>query len=253
MTRRAHSHAARVAHARARRQRVAEYMEQKKEEDAKSDSSSNSEGNNQTKSQEKPKLALTSQRKISPSIPGTIFGDVQPDGILKFLHSLSPVQQVLFNHYVQILLPFQVTHCPVILGTQEKFMNIRNNWIFFAASDPVILSGFLLAACRYLSQVEPRDECAQLATQLKLHYLRTVAMTTVLAFDEIMCGDYPVAAKHVLGALNMIEAAGGFEALGLNDLVCYILYSLLYGKRLPDWDMDLYLTTSLLTPDSILS
>ena len=68
-----------------------------------------------------------------------------------------------------------------------------------------------------------------------------------------MCGNYPVATKHVLGAVNMIEAAGGCEALGLNDLVRYILYGLLYGKRLPDWDMDLYLTTSRLTPDSILS
>lgn len=49
----------------------------------------------------------------------------------------------------------------------------------------------------------------------------------------------------------MIEQAGGIQALELNNVVRYILHSLLYSKRLVDRDRDLYLTTKFLTPDSL--
>jgi hypothetical protein len=60
-----------------------------------------------------------------------------------------------------------------------------------------------------------------------------------------------MAAKHVLGAISMIDAAGGIEALELNNVVRYILCSLLYGKRLVDRNRELFLMTESLTPDSI--
>ncbi|KAF4498341.1 hypothetical protein FAGAP_5492 [Fusarium agapanthi] len=77
-------------------------------------------------------------------------------------------------------------------------------------------------------------------------------MTTVLALDEITCGDHLIAAKHVLGAMKMIEEAGELELLGLNHLVRYVLYNLMFGKRLSEWDIDLHLASTLMTPDSIL-
>ncbi|KAF4342164.1 hypothetical protein FBEOM_3897 [Fusarium beomiforme] len=77
-------------------------------------------------------------------------------------------------------------------------------------------------------------------------------MTTVLALDEVTCGDHPVAAKHVLGAMKMIEDAGGLESLGLNHLIRYVLYNLMFGKRLSEWDFDLQLASTLLPRDSIL-
>lgn len=67
------------------------------------------------------------------------------------------------------------------------------------------------------------------------------------------CGNHRMAAKHLLGAVKMIEASGGIGNLELNGVVRYSLWSLVYSKRLIDWDTDLYLKTSVLTPDSILS
>lgn len=62
-----------------------------------------------------------------------------------------------------------------------------------------------------------------------------------------------MAAKHLLGAVKIIEASGGISSLDLNEVVRYSLWSLVYSKRLIDWDADLYLKTSVLTPDAILS
>lgn len=66
------------------------------------------------------------------------------------------------------------------------------------------------------------------------------------------CGNHRMAAKHILGAMKMIEASGGIANLELNEVVRYSLWSLVYSKRLIDWDTDLYLHTSVLTPNSIL-
>lgn len=47
-----------------------------------------------------------------------------------------------------------------------------------------------------------------------------------------MLQDTTMAAKHVLGAVHIIKAAGGLQALGLSDIVRGILYSCIYGKSL---------------------
>lgn len=68
---------------------------------------------------------------------------------------------------------------------------------------------------------------------------------------QVICGNHTLAAKHVLGAVNMIETAGGIKALELNSVVRYILCGLLYGKRLVDRDLGLLHTAKFLTPESI--
>lgn len=49
-----------------------------------------------------------------------------------------------------------------------------------------------------------------------------------------MLHDQFMASQHLQGALHIIEAAGGVEALGLGDLASFLLYSCIYGKRLLD-------------------
>lgn len=46
--------------------------------------------------------------------------------------------------------------------------------------------------------------------------------------------DLPSASQHVLGALRIIQAAGGAQALGLSDLVRLLLHSQIHGKGLLD-------------------
>ncbi|KAH7184813.1 uncharacterized protein B0J16DRAFT_414254 [Fusarium flagelliforme] len=258
--RRVHAHAARVAHARTRRRHMAEYNQ--------------AETNIQQRDTNDPirnksgtiTIPAESQSPLPP-IPRTVAGDLQPDGISRFRQNLSPLEHFIFDHYIQTVLPAQISYCPIVMGLKEKVIDIRSHWMFFISSDPIILRGFLLAACRHLSLVELQDQYAPMAIKYKLSYLQglqrcmfvdkptsrreAVSMTTVLAFDEVICGNHALAAKHVLGAVNIIEHAGGIEALELNSVVRYILCSLLYGKGLVDRDRDLYLTTKSLTPDSI--
>lgn len=47
-----------------------------------------------------------------------------------------------------------------------------------------------------------------------------------------MLQDSKMAAKHILGAIHIIKAAGGIKALDLSDFVLGILYSCIYGKNL---------------------
>ncbi|OBS24715.1 hypothetical protein FPOA_05255 [Fusarium poae] len=255
-TRRVHSHAARIAHAKTRRRDVAEYNSIKtgrKKDDIRGVST--------------PKYTKEQSEQSSIAVPRILSGDFQSDGICRFRQHLSSMEHFVFNHYIQTVLPAQISYCPVVMGLKEKVMDIRSHWMSFVASDPIILRGFLLAACRHLSLVELQDNFADMAIRYKLCYLRgvqesmfinesssrreAVSMTIVLSFDEVMCGNHSMAAKHVLGAISMIDAAGGIEALELNDVVRYILCSLLYGKRLVDRNRELFVMTESLTPDSI--
>ncbi|KAM0345069.1 hypothetical protein ACHAPU_006955 [Fusarium lateritium] len=261
-TRRVHSHAARAAHARARRQRMAEHIKDKSiTQDRQSIVSATKADSDLIRSLE---MVLTAS-----SIPSTLDGNFESDSITLFRRILSPREHFMFNHSdTQVVLPSQIDTCTASWGLKNKVKDFRSYWMFFIATDAIILRGLLLVACRHLSLVGMQDEYAQLAMRYKLQYLRNlqrcilaedpatrreaIAMTTVLALDEMACGNHPMAAKHILGAVKIIQAAGGIEKLGLNEVVRYSLCALLYGKRLLDWDSDLYLTTSVLTPDSIL-
>ncbi|WZH45440.1 uncharacterized protein QYS62_006499 [Fusarium acuminatum] len=260
-TRRAHSHAARVAHARARRQRMAEYVkDEAQSHDYRADSVPQNDG---------PESRNLEATLTGYSIPDNPAGNFECDQITHFRHLLSPREHFIFNHYTQVVLPYLVSDCPLAWGLKDKVMDVGSYWMFFNASDPIILRGFLLVSCRHLSLVGLQDEYTQLAMRYKLYYLQTlrgyilsddisvrrkaVAITTVLALDEMACGNHRMAAKHILGAMKMIEASGGIANLELNEVVRYSLWSLVYSKRLIDWDTDLYLQTSVLTPDAILS
>lgn len=50
--------------------------------------------------------------------------------------------------------------------------------------------------------------------------------------------DNIMAAKHIRGAVRIIQSAGGMVALGLSEVVRCILYSCLYGKGFLDWERE---------------
>lgn len=89
-TRKAHSHAARVAHARTRKQRMVDYHDQKRQQTAKG----HDEPYNLS-----PKLTIpsTSVLQKSTSVPFTLPGDFQPSNIIYFIKSLSPFEHSIFS------------------------------------------------------------------------------------------------------------------------------------------------------------
>lgn len=50
-----------------------------------------------------------------------------------------------------------------------------------------------------------------------------------------MLRDMSTASQHVLGAVRIIQAAGGIQALGLSQLICDLLYCYVNGKGFFDF------------------
>ncbi|XXG99422.1 hypothetical protein Hte_005761 [Hypoxylon texense] len=129
---------------------------------------------------------------------------------------------------------------------------MRKNWVIFSSTDIDLLKGFLLVSCRHLSMVQLEEEYVEMAIRYKLAYIQSlreiistedlslgrvaVSKAIVLAFDDLMLSNLSMAAKHIGGALEIVQMAGGFQALGSSSFVSYIFSSCIYGKRLLDLD-----------------
>ncbi|KAH8658537.1 hypothetical protein BGZ61DRAFT_371055 [Ilyonectria robusta] len=272
LRRRAHSHAARVAHARARKAQVANFMRQKE--------LSGEKCHNKQQSHDQPPdqswTAVTHQQVNQTSgshpdltpIAQSITSDTVDHGPFgKFLQSLTFVEHFMFNHYVQVVLPYLNFHCPVLKNVGESSEYMRKNWIFLSSTDADFLQGFLLAACRHLSMVNLDGDYAQFAIQYKLRYIQSlrqaissdnpsscriaVTKALVLTLDEIMLGDLSMASKHVVAAVNIIQMCGGSRALGLSNFVIYILNNCIKGKRLLEPQPSSSCTDTFMKPGSI--
>lgn len=89
-TRKAHSHAARVAHARTRKQKIAEYHGQKRQQSTKNHDEPNNLLTGLT-------LPSTSKLQKLSSVPFTLPGDFQPSNIIYFIKSLSTFEHSIFS------------------------------------------------------------------------------------------------------------------------------------------------------------
>ncbi|RSM08473.1 hypothetical protein CDV31_008110 [Fusarium ambrosium] len=242
-SRQIHSHAARTAHARARRRRMANYMRE------------------QNKNKELQEIATIPSEYTQPSfdpeetrppVPRIIPGAFEHEPLASFIRSLDPKEVFMFDHYVNVVVPYLDLHCPVMRHLGGDYHYRKQNWILLASTEVDLLKGFLLAACRHLFIVHLEKEFGQLAIQYKLSYVRSLRETIsatgpessrmavtkalVLAIDEIMLGDLSMGIKHVIGAAEIVQVAGGPQALGLSGIVQYILGRCLRGHRLEDWD-----------------
>lgn len=248
--RQAHSHAARVAHARARRLQVASYMHQKSSAGHDSD---REESDHQLASWTRQHTrALLSQHETALPAPRTLSGAFEHEPLASFLRSLAPREHFLLSHYVRVVLPYMCAQCPIMQHFTDYHDYMRRNWVIFSSADIDLLKGFLLASCRHLSLVQFEEEYADIAIRYKLAYIQglreiistedpslgriAVSKALVLAFDDLMIGDLSMAAKHIGGALEIVQMAGGFQALGSSAFISYIFSSCIYGKRLLDLD-----------------
>ncbi|KAI1141735.1 hypothetical protein F5Y05DRAFT_373635 [Hypoxylon sp. FL0543] len=265
LRRQAHSHAARTAHARARRLRVIGYMQQKAQDP-----------DMQEPARQSPNRAMDDHERASLSgdetmilAPRPISSSFEQEPLASFLASLTDREHFLFSHYITVVLPYLYYHCPVMQQFADYNNYMRKNWLRYSSADVDLLRGFLLASCRHLSIVHSEGDYIKLAIQYKLEYvqsLRETISTTdpflgrlavtralVLAFDEIMLGDLSMASRHVWGALHIVQLAGGPEALGLSEFVCYILHSCIHGKRLLDRHPELRCSKAFMKPGSVFA
>ncbi|KAF4971405.1 hypothetical protein FZEAL_9856 [Fusarium zealandicum] len=250
--RQAHSHAARVAHARARKVQVAHHIEEKKRKKKNVRGTVSSDNS----SVEAP-VAVARQHhndhvETTPVTPRIIPGAFEHETLASFIVSLTTREQFLFHYYINVVVPQLCLQCPILEHLGRGHRSMRDNWVLYSSTDTDLLKGFLLAACRHLSVFQSEEEYTQLALQYKLSYVQSlrevismgnpslsrvaVARAMVLVFDEITLGDITMASNHVLGIIQIIKSGGGPQAVGLSDFLQMSLNSCIYGKRLLDWN-----------------
>ncbi|GES65383.1 hypothetical protein ATEIFO6365_0010030900 [Aspergillus terreus] len=161
----AHSHAARSAHARKRRLRTIQYQAQKR------------------------------HSSLVSILPAT-----RADPFMSFARSLDPVEPMLFDHYVTVVIPLM--RCmETASGFSRRMTTI---WVPRATAEASLLNLLFLAACRHLAARYEEKEGGyfdRLALQYKLRCLRslqnaivsdtlllsdsTISQAIMLAYDEV--------------------------------------------------------------------
>ncbi|KAK1658662.1 hypothetical protein BDP55DRAFT_564750 [Colletotrichum godetiae] len=240
LKRQAHSHAARVTHARSRKRQLAHLSNPELRIEAES---------HEYEFSRPQRDIVESQHVTAPSIPSRISGAFEHEPLASFLKSSTTEEKMLFSYYGQVIVPNMDSQCPVLCYLGENFDHIRNNWLLCGSTDVDFLQGFLFAASRHLS-LNHGKEWGNWAVKYKLQHIsdlrralfsgeiplrRTgVAKALVLSFDEIMLCDMHMASKHIQGAISIIKDSGGIDTLGLSEIVRSVLFSCMFGKGLLD-------------------
>ncbi|CAL5867806.1 uncharacterized protein PFLUO_LOCUS2027 [Penicillium psychrofluorescens] len=178
----ARAHAARMAHAKARRLRTSQYQAQKKREE----------------------LNDANRRFNRLTEVGTVLPASRKDPFTSFARPLQPLEQMLFDHYVTGVIPLM--RCTELAVDFSQRMT--RVWVSLALTEANLLDILFLASCRHLSasyhhqeQQQQKQFFTRLAFQYKLKSLQslrdaisaetpvysdsTVAKAIMLAYDEV--------------------------------------------------------------------
>ncbi|KAH6654922.1 hypothetical protein BKA67DRAFT_566638, partial [Truncatella angustata] len=212
MHRRVHSHAARTAHAKARRERLVNYQALK--------ASSNSEDGRQpfNKATTKVEIAVISS-------PISLLESYRRDPFASFARPLNPMEDFLLNYYMQNVVPCSDLQRSKINHPGDHTQHLNRQFVQLAATHASSLDGLFLVTCRHLSQCLPHEELyfIQLALQYKVSCARSlieaisalgmrssisdsiVTLAIFLAQDEILIGDITSTKRHLEGAIQMVK------------------------------------------------
>ncbi|KAE9376189.1 hypothetical protein N431DRAFT_556396 [Stipitochalara longipes BDJ] len=225
--RRAHSHAARVAHAKTRRLRTIKYQ---------ADRNAESSCHN----------AFKMNMDVVPSPLGMLVSH-RRDPFGSLTGPLKPIEHFLLDHYMSAVIPRMRVYCSIVWGGPVSYLDhLADEWVGFAQTDMGLLSGLFLAASRHLSENHPQKQLfTRLAIQYKIACVRavseaisaamlsqfrdsTVANVMMLAFDEFSIGNLAISRQHVHGAIKMVEHNGGPKTLGLNGFLERALWKIIF-------------------------
>ncbi|OBT81636.1 hypothetical protein VE02_10006 [Pseudogymnoascus sp. 03VT05] len=202
------AHAARAAHSKIRRARIVEYQQSK-----------------------------TSQEEVDEvSSPGpvTFLGSGRIDPFGTYAVHCTAFEHALIDHYVQFLIPNPASHFSP-LGSSTHTRRMYSHWVSYTITDPGMMNGLFLAACRSLANQTHEGVYASLALRYKGACIRsvakaiedegdsvsdaTVAKVLFLASDEFHTGNLNGAKSHTKAIGDMVKMRGGVEKLGLEGLL----------------------------------
>ncbi|KEY63880.1 hypothetical protein S7711_10128 [Stachybotrys chartarum IBT 7711] len=253
------SHASREAYARIRQAAVANYLGLSDTTITTTASSTAHDHTTGKPAMPSPPTAESSTTDANRPSLALAAGRVDPFGA--FAVPLGPMESFLLDHYIRVVIPTSTDLCKWFRGANSSLGTFYRHrmtvdWIPLALTDPGLLSGVLLAACRHLAVVEKQDTRKHvlntMAIQYKLVSLQSLAATLAgdesaalgdsalakviaLGTDEvcfflIAVGNLEASKSHVLGAVKMADLRGGFENLGLNGLLAFLLRRLTSDK-----------------------
>ncbi|KFY51226.1 hypothetical protein V496_08885 [Pseudogymnoascus sp. VKM F-4515 (FW-2607)] len=235
--RRANSHAARIAHAKARRLRTIEFQASK----AIQAPMGSQEVEDQTivaaSGVVQPILddTVEIEQSILPS-PASLLASDRKDPFESFGRPFKPVEHFLLDYYVKVVIPHMDEKCNKLVDSQKYVNLMTGEWVRLTLTNVGTQCGIFLAACRHLVEQQQQLKYLQLATQYKLYCIRalqnaissevsslisdgTVGIGILMAYDELWLGDISMTKCHLQGILKMTEHNGGMHTLGSNGFL----------------------------------
>ncbi|KAL4940595.1 hypothetical protein BDV06DRAFT_18439 [Aspergillus oleicola] len=226
-SRKARVHAARSAHARARRLRTIEYQAQKAREGGK-------------------ELELANHIQSFHPIgcgPNHQLSYHRRDPFMSCARRLRPNEEVLFDHYVTAVVPLM--RCNGF--DAEFFRRMMAAWVPFALATESVLDILLLSASRHLVEsYEPQQQheyYLRLAFQYKAGIAQslreaisvetpnfsdaTIIKAIMMAYDELWTRDNASLELHINAASEMVTLKGGPQTLGLDGFIERLLFNLI--------------------------
>ncbi|KAI1616957.1 hypothetical protein EDD36DRAFT_430329 [Exophiala viscosa] len=220
----ARSHAARAAHAKARRLLTIQYQVQKEQ----SEIDKLSTPDNGEDSVAAPRIP-----KLLPA------GRIDP--FTSFARPFKPFEHFLFDHYMTAVVPLM--RCNDLAAYYVDRMT--RAWVPLALTDEGLTCALLLAACRHLfdhCQQSQQQHFLQLAAQYKLACVRslreaistdlffgdaTITKAVMLAYDELATRNIVMWRHHLDGAVRMVNLNGGPQTLGLDGFLESVISNLI--------------------------
>ncbi|KAH8806074.1 hypothetical protein F5884DRAFT_801566 [Xylogone sp. PMI_703] len=236
---RAYSHAARVSHARRKRQRI--QSQSKELEDCRHTLRTSFDAH-----QGHQCLTRGHSPCLELSPPVSLLGASRIDPFTSYIVQLGPTEHFLFDHYVRVVIPHLNSPCNKLHDTAAFVKRMSKEWFQLALVDNTVFNWIFLASTRHLAIFfkSQQDVYIQKAIKYKLACLKalreavqeetssaacissaTIWKAVMLATDEIVTGDLVTTKHHVRGAAEMVERNGGPQTLRMK----YVLWHLLFN------------------------
>ncbi|KAL2202332.1 hypothetical protein CC79DRAFT_1338394 [Sarocladium strictum] len=195
---------------------------------------------------------------VDVTTPLSIFGAFQHEPIASFVNSLSHQERFAFDHYIRTVTFELEGRCPTYCkGPKDKTED--SNWLPLTSLDIELLRGCILISSRQIALTYKNGSYEEMATKHKLRLVRevrgalfrenlagssqagsngaavarsAVINALVLTLEEAVVGNSNLALVHLQGALDIVSAAGGVDALDLSHVVQHVLRSCETGLQL---------------------
>ncbi|KAH6989924.1 hypothetical protein EDB80DRAFT_163245 [Ilyonectria destructans] len=172
---------------------------------------------------------------FQPPNPTTMLSAAPTDPFASAARPISSFEYFLISHYIQVILPAGGFYSPSHPSPEAYLHGAITEWIPLAMTDPGMLNGILVPACRNLHSLQGEGQYLEMALRYKVACIvslnmdlseqggkpgdSSIAKAIILAGDEVSIGDLLTGKDHIQAAHQMVASRGGFATLGTNGFL----------------------------------